>query len=113
MVNTVQKHLSEVAQRIQELRIVLGMSVEEAARKTGLRPEEYIYYEQGNQDLPFSFIHNCALAFDVDMGELLEGRAPMLRHYQVTRGGEGSFLLVHCFSDGYFLRFYQNVRIIQ
>lgn len=89
MVNTVQKHLSEVAQRIQELRIVLGMSVEEAARKTGLRPEEYIYYEQGNQDLPFSFIHNCALAFDVDMGELLEGRAPMLRHYQVTRGGEG------------------------
>lgn len=89
MTNTVEKHLSEVARRIRELRTVLGMSEEEAARRTGLRTEEYVYYEQGTQDLPFSFIHNCALAFDVDMGELLEGRAPMLRHYQVTRGGEG------------------------
>ena len=89
VVNTVEKHLSEVAERIRELRMVLGISVEEAAQRTGLRTEEYVFYEQGKQDLPFSFIHNCALAFDVDMAELLEGRSPMLRHYQVTRGGEG------------------------
>ena len=89
MVSTMEKHLSEVAQRIRELRTVLGMSVEEAAERTGFRPEEYVFYEQGTEDLPFSFIHNCALAFDVDMAELLEGRTPMLRHYQVTRGGAG------------------------
>ena len=89
MINTVEKHLTEVAERIRELRTVLGMSVQEAAQRTGLSEQEYLFYEAGTQDLPFSFIHNCALAFDVDMAELLEGRAPMLRHYQVTRGGEG------------------------
>ena len=89
MVNTVEKKLSEVARRIRELRQVLSMSAEEAAQKTGLTVEEYLFYEEGTQDLPFSFIHNCALAFDVDMAELLEGRAPMLRHYQITRGGAG------------------------
>ena len=44
MVSTMEKHLSEVAERIRELRTVLGMSVEEAARRTGLRTEEYVYY---------------------------------------------------------------------
>ena len=87
--NTMEKHLSEVAERIRELRMVLGMSPEEAAERTGFSLDDYLAYEQGGQDLPFSFIHNCALAFDVDMAELLEGRAPMLRHYQVTRGGNG------------------------
>ena len=87
--NTMEKHLSEVAERIRELRMVLGMSPEEAAERTGFALDDYLAYEQGGQDLPFSFIHNCALAFDVDMAELLEGRAPMLRHYQVTRGGNG------------------------
>ena len=89
MVNTVEKRLSEVAERIRELRTVLGISPDEAAGMTGLTVQEYMNYENGGQDLPFSFIHNCALAFDVDMAELLEGHAPMLRHYQVTRGGQG------------------------
>ena len=89
MVETVEKRLTEVGERIHELRTVLGISPEEAAGMTGLTVKEYLNYEQGKQDLPFSFIHNCALAFDVDMAELLEGRAPMLRHYQVTRGGQG------------------------
>ena len=87
--NTVESRLGEVASRIRELRTILGMSVEEAAARTGMTPQAYLTYEAGTEDLPFSFIHNCALAFDVDMAELLEGRSPMLRHYQVTRGGGG------------------------
>lgn len=89
MENNVATMLGEVAGRIKELRTVLGMSVETAAEKTGFPVETYIAYEEGTLDLPFSFIHNCALAFDVDIAELLEGRSPMLRHYQVVRGGKG------------------------
>lgn len=89
METNVATKLNEVAGRIRELRLVLGMSQEEAAQKTGFSVETYRNYEEGGQDLPFSFIHNCALAFEVDMIELLEGRSPMLRHYQVTRGGAG------------------------
>ncbi len=86
---TMEMKLGEVAQRIRELRTILGITVEEAAEKTGFSVEMYQAYENGQDDLPFSFIHNCSLAFDVDMIDLLEGRSAMLRHYQVTRKGDG------------------------
>ncbi len=86
---TMEMKLGEVAQRIRELRTILGITVEEAAEKTGFSVEMYQAYENGQDDLPFSFIHNCSLAFDVDMIDLLEGRSAMLRHYQVTRRGDG------------------------
>ena len=89
MASTMEMKLGEVAQRIRELRVILGISVEEAAEKTGFSVEKYLAYEEGQDDLPFSFIHNCSLAFNVDMIDLLEGKSAMLRHYQVTRKGEG------------------------
>ncbi len=89
MASTMEVKLSEVAQRIRELRGILGISVEEAAMKTGFPLEVYENYENGRDDLPFSFIHNCALAFNVDMIDLLEGKSAMLRHYQVMRSGDG------------------------
>ena len=89
MASTMEMKLGEVAQRIRELRVILGISVEEAAEKTGFSVEKYQAYENGQDDLPFSFIHNCSLAFNVDMIDLLEGKSAMLRHYQVTRKGEG------------------------
>lgn len=87
--NSFESRLDEVSGRIRELRGVLGITPEEMSQKTGFSVEDYLRFEQGGCDLPFSFIHNCALAFDVDMVELLEGEAPMLRHYQITRGGNG------------------------
>ena len=89
MASTMEMKLGEVAQRIRELRVILGISVEEAAEKTGFPVDKYQAYENGQDDLPFSFIHNCSLAFNVDMIDLLEGKSAMLRHYQVTRKGEG------------------------
>ncbi len=41
-------------------------------------------------DLPFSFIHKCALAFDVEMMELLEGSSPRLTGYTVTPPRRGT-----------------------
>ena len=82
--------LMELAQRIREMREILEWSVEEMAEKTGVSVAEYQLYETGTVDFPFSFIHKCALAFDLDMTDLLEGRsANLLSSYTVTRKGQG------------------------
>ncbi len=89
MENTSTGMLKEVALRIKSLRLDFGYSPEQMAEFTGFPLDECILYEDGNADLPFSFIHKCAELFDVEMMELLQGRAPRLSGYTVTRRGEG------------------------
>ena len=81
--------IREVAQRIRELREVSGFTVEEMAARTNLTVEEYIQCEAGNRNLSIAFLYRCTLSFGVDLGDLLEGRSPKLRHYDLTRKGEG------------------------
>ncbi len=81
--------LSEIASRIKELRDIMGWSVEQMAEKTEVTVEKYEAYESGKKDIPFTFIHKCALAFDVEMTELLEGNTAKLSSYTVTRKGQG------------------------
>ena len=85
-----QTQLYEVASRIREIRDVLGYSVEEVAEKTEVSLDEYRAYESGTVDLPFSFIHKCALTFGVELSELLEGDSTArLTAYTVTRKDQG------------------------
>ena len=79
----------EVAARIRELRLITGLSVEEMAQRTDLTVEEYIQCEEGNRNLSIAFLYRCTLSFGVDMGDLLEGKSPKLRSYDLTRKGEG------------------------
>ncbi len=81
--------LNEVASRIREMRDVLGMSAEEMAKKTEVTLEEYKKFENGATDMPFAFVHKCALAFDMELTELLEGKNAHLSSYTVTRKGKG------------------------
>jgi acetyl-CoA synthetase len=82
--------LQDVAARIRELREIEGMTLERAAGATGFSPEEYAVYESGTEDLPFSFIHKCAMLFGVELSDLLEGTSSArLTHYTVTRRGRG------------------------
>ena len=87
--NNTLKQLSEVATRIKELREIIGISVEEMAVNTDVNKAQYLEYESGNVDIPFSFIHKCALALGVEMTELLEGSSAKLSTYTVTRKGQG------------------------
>ena len=52
-----------IAERIREMREIIGFSVEEMAEKTNLTAETYSLYESGKIDLPFTFIHKCAPVF--------------------------------------------------
>ncbi len=87
--NPVDKDLMEIAQRIRELREITGFSISDMANKTDVSIREYEEYESGKKDLPFTFIHKCALAFNVGMSDLLEGMSAHLSSYTVTRKGRG------------------------
>ena len=81
--------LQEIALRIREMRLIMGMSMAQMAEKTGLDETLYESYESGQVDLPFSFIHKCALAFGIEITDLLEGHSAHLSNYTVTRRGKG------------------------
>ena len=87
--NNALLQLSEVASRIKELRDIMGWTVAEMAEKTDVTVEKYELYESGKADIPFTFIHKCALEFGVEMTELLEGKTANLSSYTVTRKGKG------------------------
>ena len=97
MTNTTATELWEVALRIRELRQIIGYSPVQMAEATEVSVEEYLSYEQGKQDFPFTFLHKCALTFGVELTELLEGRSAKLSSYTVTRKGKG---LVTAQEDG-------------
>ena len=82
--------LYEVGTRIKALREIAGYSVVYMAEQTKLDVETYMDYEAGKADLPFTFIHNCARIFGVDITDLIEGRSANLRSYTVTRKGEAT-----------------------
>ncbi len=81
--------LLEVAKRIREMREICGISTEQMACKAEVSHEEYLVYESGGKDFPFTFIHKCALALGVEMTALLEGHTAKLSSYTVTRKGKG------------------------
>ncbi len=87
--NTAKEQLMEIASRIKEMRDIMGWSIEEMAEKTEVTVNDYTAYETASADIPFSFIHKCALAFDIEMTELLEGGSARLSGYTVTRKGKG------------------------
>ena len=84
-----QVQIAEVAARIREMRSVMGLSVGEAARLTGFSEQDFLKYESGQVDLPFTFIYSCAKAFKLELTELLEGNNARLSSFTVTRKGQG------------------------
>ena len=81
--------IKEMAGRIKALREIEGLTTYEMAKKTDITEEEYIKCEQGLLDLNFAFIYRCALAFNVDVTDIIEGRSPTLKSYTLTRSGKG------------------------
>ena len=82
--------LLEVAQRIREMREIAGISISDMAKSTEVSESEYVAYESGTLDFPFTFIHKCATVFGIGITDILEGHSALLSSYTVTRKGEGS-----------------------
>ncbi|MBO4925712.1 MAG: AMP-binding protein, partial [Clostridia bacterium] len=85
----VSPQVRDVAARIRELREISGYTPAEMARMTDVSEQTYLDYENARLDLPFTFLHKCALTFKVEMIDLMEGRSALLSSYTVTRKGAG------------------------
>ena len=81
--------LKELAARIREMREIIGYTVEHMAEVTGFAVDDYRKVEGGEEEPSFNFLHQCAIAFGVDINQLLEGHSAHLSGYEVTRAGQG------------------------
>ncbi len=87
--NPLQNKISEIADRICTLRNIAGYTEEYMAQRNGITVDDYISYESGEKDLDFAFLYTCAQIFNIDVTELIEGSAPTLSTYTLTRKGAG------------------------
>ena len=82
--------IAEVANRIKTMRELCDFSPEEMAEACNIPVSAYLDYESGRtQDFSFTFLHNCAQKFKIDLVELLAGEAPKLSSYTITRKADG------------------------
>ena len=82
-------NIKEIAERISSLRTLLDFTEADMAEATGETVENYMKYEKGEKDFPFSFIYHCASKLEVDMVDLLTGENPHLSEYTLVRQGGG------------------------
>ena len=83
------ERLQDMASRIREMREIIGYSVEQMAEKTEVSVDDYKAVESGAVDPTFNFLHQCAIAFGIDINALLKGHSAHLSGYEVTRAGQG------------------------
>jgi len=79
----------DIAARIKGLRLILGLSEQEAAKSVNLNVDEYIKYENGEDDMPISILYEISDFYHVDLTEILTGVSPKLRDVCHVKEGEG------------------------
>lgn len=85
----VQDNIKQIAKRISALREILEISTQEMAKVTGMSEQEYLEYESGNNDFPFSFLYTVANRCGVDITDILTGEGAKLSTFSVVKKGEG------------------------
>ena len=78
-----------IADRVRELRDILEISVEDMAEKIGVSVEQYLMYENAQDDIPVGKLYLMAAEMGVDPTVLLAGQTPRMEEYTVIRGGKG------------------------
>ena len=84
-----QTQLQLIASRLRELRLISGKSTKEVASIIDVPEETYVKCESGESDFSFTFLHNCAKVFGVDITSLMTGDESRLSTFSVVRRGEG------------------------
>ena len=81
--------LKQIAQRLRELRNISGKTTREVASIINVPEDTYIRCENGESDFSFTFLHNCANLFGVDITALITGEESRLSTFSIVRAGEG------------------------
>ena len=78
-----------IADRVREMRDILEIDASEMAEKIGVSEEQYLQYENAEDDIPVGKLYLMASEFGVDPTVLLSGQTPRMEDYTVIRGGKG------------------------
>ncbi len=87
--NFMNEKVKDIAARIKGLRMILGISEQEVAKSVYLDVDEYIKYENGEDDIPVSILYELSDFYHVDMTEILTGVSPKLHDVCHVKQGEG------------------------
>lgn len=85
----VREKVKDIAARIKGLRLLSGVSEPDVAKSVGLSTEEYLKFENGEDDIPVSMLYEIADFYKVDMTEILTGISPKLHDVSHVKKGEG------------------------
>lgn len=81
--------IKQIADRVRELREILDIDVAEIATHIGVNTEEYMAYENAEDDIPVGKLYLIADELGVDPTVLLVGEAPRMADYTLVRSGRG------------------------
>lgn len=83
------EQLRQVAERLRGLREIEGVSQEALAAEFEIPLDLYQKYENGEADIPVSFLYDVAEKFGVELTAILTGENPRLKMYCHVKNGEG------------------------
>ena len=83
------ENLKQIGMRVQGIRTEANLSAEQVATALGISTAEYISYENGSAEAPFSFFYKLAEFFNIEISSVLSGENSNLNSYTITRSGEG------------------------
>lgn len=81
--------MEEIGLRIRGLREACDVTEEEMAAELEVDLATYQQWESTGADVPISAVYHMATMFNVDLTEILTGKAAKLSTYHVVRNGEG------------------------
>lgn len=81
--------IRQIGRRIRDLREIAGLSGDAMAKEFKVSPALYRQYENGDADIPVSFLCEVAQKFKVELTALLTGGDPHLHTYCLVRKDKG------------------------
>lgn len=84
-----ERAYKEIAPRIRGLRESCDMSQATLAAKVGVKEETVALYEEGDTEIPVSFLKDVADACGVDLTVIISGTEAHLSDFTVVRKGQG------------------------
>lgn len=82
-------NVNDILGRVKGMRTVEGLSPEDVSGRLGMSVEEYLKYENGQEDFSVTFLSNLASIYGIDLMELMTGEKPKLTYYSLVRSGKG------------------------
>jgi len=81
--------LKQIADRVREMREIMEIEAGDIAEKIGVSLEEYLAYENAEDDIPIGKLYLIADELGLDPTVLLIGDNPKMAEYTLVRAGHG------------------------